>query len=51
MADVKLETNFMCSAVPSNAIKDRNRICGFVRTTPGNHKETEIRNKIGETNK
>jgi len=51
LADVKLETNFVCSAVPSSAIKHRNRVCGFFGTTPGNHKETEIRNKIREINK
>lgn len=40
LADVKLETNFMCSVVPSSAMGDRNRICGFVRGAPGNHNET-----------
>lgn len=48
LAEVKLETNLTCSVVPSSAMGDRSRVCGFVRRTPGNHKETEISIKIGE---
>lgn len=48
LADVKIRNKFHMF---SSAIKDRNRICGFVIGAPGNHKEMEFRNQIGKINK